>query len=76
MVADVRATAPQLRTAARPQLNAPRVSCITCSTTFLGDYFGVDSAGGSTYTTSISTADDGSNPSFYQQQSVARIATP
>jgi hypothetical protein len=59
-----------------PQLNAPHTGCITCSGTFLGDYFGVDSGGGVTYTTSISTANDGSNPSFYQQQSVARIATP
>jgi hypothetical protein len=59
-----------------PQLNAPHTGCIGCAGTFLGDYFGIDSGGGYTYTTSISTANDGSNPSFYQQQSVARIATP
>jgi hypothetical protein len=59
-----------------PQLSAPHSGCITCGTTFIGDYFGVDSAGGSTYTTSVSTYDDGSNPFFHQQQVVARIATP
>jgi hypothetical protein len=59
-----------------PQLNAPHTGCISCSGTFIGDYFGVDSGGGYTVTTSVSTANDGSNPSFYQQQSVARIATP
>jgi hypothetical protein len=59
-----------------PQLNAPHPSCITCSSTFIGDYFGVDSGGGTTYTTSVSTANDGTNPSFYQQQIVARLTTP
>jgi hypothetical protein len=59
-----------------PQLNAPHSGCIICATTFIGDYFGVDSGGGYTYTTSVSTANDGSNPSFYQQQVVARVATP
>jgi hypothetical protein len=59
-----------------PQLNAPKRSCICGSSTFLGDYFGVDSGGGYTYTTSISTFDYGQNPSYYQQQIVARVATP
>jgi len=62
-----------------PQLQSPRPSCICSSTlpnTFIGDYFGVDSGGGWTYTTSVSTYDDGANPSNYQQQVVARITTP
>jgi hypothetical protein len=60
-----------------PQLSALHPSCICTSGTFIGDYFGVDSAGGSTYTTSVSTYDyAGENPSFHQQQIVARIATP
>jgi hypothetical protein len=60
-----------------PQLSAPHTSCICSSGTFLGDYFGVDSGGGHTYTTSISTFNyAGENASFHQQQVVARIATP
>jgi hypothetical protein len=59
-----------------PQLSAPHSGCITCGTTFIGDYFGVDSGGGFTYTTSVSTFDEGQNPFFHQQQAVARIATP
>ena len=60
-----------------PQLSAPHQSCICSSGTFLGDYFGVDSAGGFTYTTSISTFDyAGENPFFHQQQVVARVVTP
>jgi hypothetical protein len=59
-----------------PQLNAAHSGSIGGRTTFIGDYFGVDSGGGYTYTTSVSTFDDGSNPSFYQQQIVAKIATP
>jgi hypothetical protein len=59
-----------------PQLNAPKRFCICGSSTFLGDYFGLDFGGGYTYTTSISTYDDGTNPENYQQQVVARVATP
>jgi hypothetical protein len=59
-----------------PQLSAPHSGCIFCGTTFIGDYFGIDSGGGWTYTTSVSTFDDGANPFFHQQQVVARIATP
>jgi len=60
-----------------PQLSAPHTSCICSSGTFLGDYFGVDSGGGYTYTTSISTFNyAGENGFFHQQQVVARIATP
>ena len=60
-----------------PQLSAPHTSCICSSSTFLGDYFGVNSGGGFTYTTSISTFNyAGENGSFHQQQIVARIPTP
>jgi hypothetical protein len=60
-----------------PQLSALHPSCICSSTTFMGDYFGVASAAGSTYTTSVSTFNEaGENPSFHQQQVVARLPTP
>jgi hypothetical protein len=60
-----------------PQLSALRPSCICSSSTFIGDYFGVASSGGLTYTTSVSTFNEaGENPSFHQQQVVARVATP
>jgi hypothetical protein len=58
------------------QLSAPHSGSIGGSTTFIGDYFGIDSGGGYTYTTSVSTYNAGLNPSFHQQQDVARIATP
>jgi len=60
-----------------PQLSALRPSCICSAGTFIGDYFGVESGGGSTFTTSVSTYNyAGENPSFHQQQIVARISTP
>jgi hypothetical protein len=59
-----------------PQLNAPKRSCVCGSSTFLGDYFGLDSGGGYAYTTSISTYDYGQNPDNYQQQIVARVPLP
>jgi len=61
-----------------PQLNAPHPGCICSSGTFIGDYFGViSSSNGTTYTTSVSTFDySGENPTFYQQQLVASVATP
>ena len=60
-----------------PQLSALRPSCICSSGTFIGDYFGVASGGGFTYTTSVSTFNAaGENPFFHQQQVVARVATP
>jgi hypothetical protein len=59
-----------------PQLSALRPSCICSSGTFIGDYFGVASSGGLTYTTSVSTFNEtGENPSFHQQQVVARMTT-
>ena len=60
-----------------PQLSAPHSSCICSSGTFIGDYFGDDSGGGYTYTTSVSTFNyGGENGFFHQQQIVARIPTP
>jgi hypothetical protein len=60
-----------------PQLSALRPSCICSSGTFIGDYFGVASAGGFTFTTSVSTFNyAGENPYFHQQQLIARVATP
>jgi hypothetical protein len=60
-----------------PQLSAPHSGCFCSSGTFLGDYFGVNSGGGFTYTTSVSTFNySGENPYFHQQQVVARIQTP
>jgi hypothetical protein len=58
------------------QISAPHSKCICDPETFIGDYFGVDSGGGFTYTTSVSTYNDGSNPSNYQQQVVSKIVTP
>jgi hypothetical protein len=60
-----------------PQVSAPHTKCPCDPETFIGDYFGIDSGGGYTYTTSVSTFNDsGHNPSNYQQQIVSRIATP
>ena len=60
-----------------PQLSPLRPICICASETFIGDYFGVVSGGGLTYTTSVSTFNAaGENPAFHQQQIVARAATP
>ena len=60
-----------------PQLSALHPGCICSSGTFIGDYFGVASAGGITRTTSVSTFNEaGENPSFHQQQVVASVATP
>src|SRR5436190_4316902 len=41
-----------------PQLNAPKRFCVCGSTTFIGDYFGLDFGSGYAYTTSVSTYDD------------------
>ena len=60
-----------------PQLSAYHPSCYCTSGTFIGDYFGIDSAAGVTYTTSVSTFNHaGENPYFHQEQIVARIKTP
>jgi BNR repeat protein len=60
-----------------PQLSSPHPDCICSNGTFLGDYFGVDSRGGFTYTTSVETYNAaGENPGFHQQQLVAKLRTP
>ncbi len=59
-----------------PQLNAPHTRCATCRTTFIGDYFGIISAKGTLFTTSVSTYDDGTNPAHYQQQVIGAVAIP
>jgi len=59
-----------------PQLNAPHTSCPTCTTTFIGDYFGFDTAGTTAFFTFVSTYDDGTNPAHYQQQIVASLTIP
>ena len=60
-----------------PQLNSPHTSCATCIGTFIGDYFGIISAAGKTYTTSVTTYDyDGKNAAHYQQQVVSILAIP
>jgi hypothetical protein len=59
-----------------PQLSSPHTSCPTCRNTFIGDYFGVASAAGKSYTTSVTTYDDGTNPSHHQQQLIAILSIP
>ncbi len=77
--ADLRPLGQNVRASAHtwdPQLNAPHPSCVCGTTTFIGDYFGVDSNSGSLYTSSVSTYNTGENPSNYQQQLVSRIPIP
>jgi len=60
-----------------PQLSSPHPECICANGTFLGDYFGVDSRGGFTYTTSVETYNAaGENPGYHQQQLVSKLRTP
>ena len=60
-----------------PQLNSPHTSCATCFSTFIGDYFGIISAAGKTYTTSVTTYDyDTKNAAHYQQQVISILAIP
>jgi len=59
-----------------PQLSAPHPSCICSPGTFIGDYFGINSSPTTTYTTSVSTYNDGNNPNHYQQQVVTATPTP
>ena len=60
-----------------PQLSTPHPECICEGGTFLGDYFGVDSRGGFTYTSSVATFNAaGENPGYHQQQLVSKLATP
>jgi hypothetical protein len=60
-----------------PQLSAPRYDCICSTASFYGDYFGVDSRGGFTYTASAVTFNAaGENPGYHQQQLVSKLRTP
>jgi hypothetical protein len=59
-----------------PQLNSMKPSSINRARGFIGDYFGIDTAGTTVYTTSVSTYDDGSNPRHFQQQVVASLTIP
>ncbi len=54
---------------------------MNAATTFIGDYFGnitgtAQSGGTTDYTTSVTTYNDGTNPSNRQQQLIAQIAVP
>lgn len=63
-----------------PQLNSPHPDGINVSATFLGDYFGnvtgPTTSGTADYTTSVTTYNDGTNPSNQQQQLIAQVAIP
>jgi hypothetical protein len=60
-----------------PQLSAARFDCICNQASFIGDYFGIDSRGGFTYTASVETYNAaGENPGYHQQQLVSKIRTP
>jgi hypothetical protein len=77
--ADLRPNGHNIRLSAHtfdPQLNSPHTSCPACLTTFLGDYFGFDTAGTTAFFTFASTYNGGANPAHYQQQIVASVAIP
>jgi hypothetical protein len=60
-----------------PQLSSPRFECVCSPASFIGDYFGIDSRGGFTYTASVETFNGGGeNPGYHQQQLVSKIRTP
>jgi hypothetical protein len=60
-----------------PQLSSPRPACVCDPGGFIGDYFGVDSRGGFTYTASVGTFNvAGENPGYHQQQLVSKVRTP
>ena len=60
-----------------PQLSSPRFDCICNPASFIGDYFGIDSRGGFTYTASVETFNAaGENPGYHQQQLVSKVPTP
>jgi hypothetical protein len=56
-----------------PQLNSPHTRCASCRRTFIGDYFGNTFAGSTSYSSFVSTYDDGTNTAHYQQQLVASL---
>ncbi len=59
-----------------PQLNSPHTSCATCTTTFIGDYFGNTTRGTFNVSSFVSTYDDSSEPSYRQQQIISTVAIP
>ncbi len=59
-----------------PQLSSARPSGVGSRLGFVGDYFGNTTSGSLNFLTFVSTYDDGSNPSHYQQQVVATVAIP
>ena len=60
-----------------PQLSSPHPECICSDGGFIGDYFGIDSRAGLTYTTSVETFNaTGENPGYHQQQLVSKLRTP
>jgi hypothetical protein len=58
-----------------PQLNSMKPAGINRFEGFIGDYYGVITAGSKVYTTSVSTYDDG-NPGHFQQQVLAILSIP
>jgi hypothetical protein len=59
-----------------PQLSAPHTGCASCRRTFIGDYFGNTFSDTASFSSFVSTYDDGTNPKHYQQQVVAKLAVP
>ena len=59
-----------------PQLNSMKPAGIGAFEGFIGDYYGVITANGNVYTTSVSTYDDGTNPGHFQQQVIAIASIP
>jgi hypothetical protein len=56
---------------------APDGTVWIATASFIGDYFGIDSRGGFTYTASVETFNaSGENPGYHQQQLVSKIRTP
>ncbi len=59
-----------------PQLNAAHPGSASGEETFIGDYFGNITGGATDYSSLVSTFNDGTNPTFRQQQIVAALAVP
>ena len=59
-----------------PQLNSMKPAGINAFEGFIGDYYGIITTGGTVYTTSVSTYNDGYNGGHFQQQVVASLAIP
>ena len=59
-----------------PQLNSMKPDAVNGARGFIGDYFGNITVNGYDFTTSVSTADDGTNPGHFQEQVIAKVAIP